>query len=56
MNELQIFQNAEFGTIRTIEENGKVLFCGSDVAKALGYKKPLQTTAKELWRDGLTIR
>lgn len=40
MNELQIFQNAEFGTIRTIEENGKVLFCGSDVAKALGYKNP----------------
>ena len=40
MNELQIFQNAEFGTIRTIDENGKVLFCGSDVAKALGYKNP----------------
>lgn len=40
MNELQIFQNPEFGEIRTIEENGKVLFCGSDVAKALGYAKP----------------
>ena len=40
MNELQIFSNPEFGEIRTIEENGKVLFCGSDVAKALGYKKP----------------
>ena len=40
MNELQIFQNAEFGTVRTIDENGKVLFCGSDVAKALGYKNP----------------
>lgn len=38
MNELQIFQNPEFGEIRTIEENGKVLFCGADVAKALGYK------------------
>ena len=40
MNELQIFQNAEFGTVRTIDENGKELFCGSDVAKALGYKNP----------------
>lgn len=40
MNELMIFNNPEFGEIRTIEENGKVLFCGSDVAKALGYKKP----------------
>lgn len=37
MNELQIFNSPEFGQIRTIVENGKVLFCGSDVAKALGY-------------------
>ena len=36
MNELMIFNNPEFGEIRTIEEGGKVLFCGSDVAKALG--------------------
>ena len=40
MNELQIFSNPQFGEIRTIEENGRVLFCGSDVAKALGYAKP----------------
>lgn len=40
MNELQIFKNEEFGEIRTIEENGKMLFCGTDVAKALGYAKP----------------
>lgn len=40
MNELMIFNNTEFGEIRTIEEDGKVLFCGSDVAKALGYKRP----------------
>lgn len=40
MNELQIFKNEEFGEIRTIEENGKTLFCGSDVAKALGYSIP----------------
>ena len=40
MNELMIFNNPEFGEIRTIEEDGKVLFCGSDVARALGYAKP----------------
>ncbi len=40
MNELQIFNSPEFGQIRTIVENSKVLFCGSDVAKALGYKNP----------------
>ena len=40
MNELMIFNNPEFGDIRTVEEDGKVLFCGSDVAKALGYSNP----------------
>lgn len=40
MNNLQIFNNAKFGEIRTIEENGTVLFCGSDIAKALGYASP----------------
>lgn len=40
MNELIIFNNPEFGEVRTIEEDGKVLFCGNDVAKALGYKRP----------------
>ncbi len=38
MSELQIFKHGEFGEIRTIEEKGKVLFCGKDVAAALGYK------------------
>ena len=33
--ELQIFDNSEFGSIRTIEVNGKPYFCGSDVASAL---------------------
>ena len=40
MNELKIFEHPKFGQIRTITEDGKTLFCGSDVAKALGYKKP----------------
>ena len=40
MNELQVFNNPEFGEIRTITENGKTLFCGIDVAKALGYSQP----------------
>ena len=37
MNEIEIFKNDEFGEVRTIEKNGSVLFCGSDIAKALGY-------------------
>ena len=39
-NSIQIFKNSDFGEIRTLEENGAVLFCGSDVAKALGYARP----------------
>lgn len=39
-NMVKTFVNEEFGSVRTIEENGKILFCGSDVAKALGYRKP----------------
>lgn len=38
MKELKIFENEAFGEIRTLEtEDGKVLFCASDVASALGY-------------------
>lgn len=39
--EMQIFENSEFGRVRTLlDEDGTVLFCGSDVAKALGYAVP----------------
>ena len=34
---IEIFKNEEFGSVRIIEEDGKYLFCASDVAKALGY-------------------
>ena len=46
MNELQIFNNPKFGDVRTIKENGQVLFCGSDVAKALGYARPNDAIAQ----------
>lgn len=37
MNELQIFKNAEFGSIRTITINEEPYFVGKDVAEILGY-------------------
>jgi anti-repressor protein len=40
VNELQIFNNEEFGEIRTAEINGKPYFVASDVATALGYVNP----------------
>lgn len=37
MADIQIFDSPEFGSVRMLDENGKILFCASDVAKALGY-------------------
>lgn len=38
MTDLQTFTNAAFGKVRILYEDGKPLFCGTDVCKALGYK------------------
>ena len=37
MNELKVFQNEEFGTVRTMTINGEPYFVGKDVADILGY-------------------
>ena len=37
MNEIQIFNNEEFGQIRTLTINGEPWITGKDVARALGY-------------------
>lgn len=39
-NQLQIFNNPDFGDIRAIEIDGKPLFVGRDIAIALGYANP----------------
>lgn len=39
-SEVITYDSPEFGKIRVIDEEGKILFCASDVAKALGYEKP----------------
>jgi prophage antirepressor-like protein len=40
MTNITIYKNNDFGEVRTLEQDGKTLFCGSDVAKALGYVIP----------------
>ena len=37
MENIQVFNNSEFGDIRTIQLNNETYFVGNDVAKALGY-------------------
>lgn len=45
MNDIQIFNNSEFGAIRTVQINGDVYFVGKDVAEALGYSNSRKAIA-----------
>lgn len=40
MNELKVFENKEFGKIRTVEMDGQIWFSVKDVAESLGYVNP----------------
>ena len=46
MDKLQIFQNSEFGQIRTQIINDKIYFVANDVAIILGYKRPKDTISQ----------
>lgn len=48
MNEIMIFENPDFGQVRTIEIDGEPWFVGKDVAIALGYEKPTDTVRKRV--------
>ena len=37
MNKIKIFENPEFGSIRTLQKDGEPWFVGKDVAEVLGY-------------------
>lgn len=43
-NKIVTLTSEKFGTVRTITEGENVLFCASDVAKALGYKDTINAT------------
>lgn len=49
MDEIKVFNNEEFGSVRVMEINGKTWFMGNDVASALGYSdtaKAIRTHCK----------
>lgn len=59
MNELKIFENPEFGEVRTIERDGEPWFVGKDVAAALGYEratKAIQDRVDDEDRDEVPIQ
>ena len=45
MNELQVFNNDEFGSIRTVTIENEPWFVGKDVAEVLGYTNPSKALA-----------
>lgn len=47
-NALTVFENSEFGSIRTILINGEPWFVGKDVAEALGYSNPRDALSKHV--------
>lgn len=56
---LQVFESSEFGNIRTVAEGDTVLFCGKDIAEALGYSNPRDAIARHckgvVKRDGVSV-
>lgn len=52
-NKIEVFSSAEFGAVRTLKtEDGKVIFCGEDVAKALGYSNARDALSRHCKLDG----
>ena len=45
MNDIQLFNNPEFGAVRAVEVDGEPWFVGKDVAQALGYSNPRKALA-----------
>ena len=51
MEQLKIFENEEFGQVRTINIDGEPWFVGKDVAAALGYTKERNALDKHVDKD-----
>lgn len=54
MNELKIFDNEEFGKIRTVTIDNEPWFVGKDVATALGYAKPENAISSHVSKEDKT--
>lgn len=48
MNELTVFNNPEFGEIRTVAINGEPWLVGKDVARVLGYSDSFGAIKKHI--------
>lgn len=48
MQQVMLFENQEFGEIRTLMINGQPYFVGKDVAEILGYAEPRSAVSKKV--------
>lgn len=55
MNELKIFESAEFGQIRTVTINNEPYFVGRDVADILGYSNPQKAIRDHVDNEDKTL-
>ena len=55
MNQMEIFQNPEFGSVRIVVDGEKYFFCGMDVARALGYKDTVNALKAHCKEDGVVF-
>ena len=55
MNQMEIFKNPEFGSIRIVVDGEKYFFCGMDVARALGYKDTVNALKAHCKEDGVAF-
>ena len=53
-NNIQIFENAEFGKVRTVVINDEPWFVGKDIAVALGYSNPSNAVVKHIDQEDKT--
>ena len=51
MNKLQIFENAEFGSIRTVQLNRETYFVGKDIAEALKAQAKIEVDKRKVILD-----
>ena len=56
MNNIQIFNNPQFGSVRTIGTPEEPWFCATDVCKALGYANGRKATADHVDEGDVTKR
>ena len=55
MNDLTVFENPEFGAIRTVELDGEPWLVGKDVAEALGYTNPQKAVRDHVDEEDRTV-